>query len=514
MPLYKLFVIVPRANVKAAKVFLEEQALFDRKRKITPLSKARNREEHLVKPYIIEPRFIVRGDSYFLIPTTKTVDVAPSDLLDTLSSKDDHFFGTVFSPSSYFLAAQAISLDATAVPITVKKEPLVAAVQSWLNFLPKHICDPLTSKAPGPYTVYPPLLLLSANVFPLPWSEISSSNLAPYLPVLFQFLRERFKVTHIAINAPIPPRVYPSKDLDHENADPSSANYLRSPSNLILLDGDFGPPFPSDPTDENLGKALWVSTIQYNITQVWAPLHTMFSRGNVREKARVLSFCKATIPDPTERATSTAVDLYAGIGYFSFCYAKSGMGLVLGWELNPWSVEGGIRGAKANGWEATVIAEDEEWGARGWKEDGSEERVKGRKRIVFFYEDNKKALWRILRLKKRRKIPPVRHVNLGLLPTSRASWQNAVKVLDEQKGGWIHAHMNCPVGEVEERRDEVERTFQGLVDERQRTMGFSEQRQSVRCEHVERVKTYAPGIMHCVFDISITPLKCFDLPYR
>ena len=238
----------------------------------------------------------------------------------------------------------------------------------------------------------------------------------------------------------------------------------------------------------------------------------MFSRGNVREKARVLSFCESTIPDPADRANSTAVDLYAGIGYFSFCYAKSGMGLVLGWELNAWSVEGGRRGAKANGWEVESIGEDEEWGARGGDGDGSEEGSMNMKRIVLFHEDNEKAQERIQVLRARGLIPPIRHVNLGLLPTSRASWQTAVRILDKRKGGWIHVHENCPVGEVEKRRKEVKGVFRRLVDENERMMGFSEWRESVHCEHVERVKTYAPGIMHCVFDISITPSKACNIP--
>jgi tRNA wybutosine-synthesizing protein 2 len=43
---------------------------------------------------------------------------------------------------------------------------------------------------------------------------------------------------------------------------------------------------------------------------------------------------------------------------------------------------------------------------------------------------------------------------------------------------------------------EVVRAFEGLEKERGGRRG-------VVCEHVERVKTFAPGVMHCVFDIRI-----------
>jgi tRNA wybutosine-synthesizing protein 2 len=29
----------------------------------------------------------------------------------------------------------------------------------------------------------------------------------------------------------------------------------------------------------------------------------------------------------------------------------------------------------------------------------------------------------------------------------------------------------------------------------------------IDCHHVEHVKTYAPGVMHCVFDIQVAPFE-------
>ena len=36
-------------------------------------------------------------------------------------------------------------------------------------------------------------------------------------------------------------------------------------------------------------------------------------------------------------------------------------------------------------------------------------------------------------------------------------------------------------------------------------LGHEESHRDVRCEHIERVKTYAPGVLHVVFDVWIGP---------
>jgi len=65
----------------------------------------------------------------------------------------------------------------------------------------------------------------------------------------------------------------------------------------------------------------------------------------------------------------------------------------------------------------------------------------------------------------------------------------------------VHAHENVGRGEIEGRRGEVVGVFEGLVGE-VRGEGWV-----VECEFVERVKSYAPGVVHCVFDIGIRPVR-------
>ena len=264
----------------------------------------------------------------------------------------------------------------------------------------------------------------------------------------------------------------------------------------------------------------------------------MFSRGNISEKARILKLASTAtshkVINDSGRPESaigegreigrkgekcTAIDLYAGIGYFVFSYAKSEtVARVLGWELNGWSVEGLRRGAGVNGWGVRVVDgphqaddDDNEKGEEPYSTDGNE-------KIIVFKEDNIHAPKRIERLRDR--LPAVRHVNCGLLPTSRASWAVAVRVLDPVGGGWIHAHENIAVKDIEGTTDEIVDVFTRLVNVNDLDNRADDERESgnhphaqqqrqwreVRCQHVERVKTYAPGVMHCVVDIYVPPL--------
>jgi tRNA wybutosine-synthesizing protein 2 len=278
-------------------------------------------------------------------------------------------------------------------------------------------------------------------------------------------------------------------DSDGDRLSGSKENILRTPSGLIMLHGDFGPALPSEavPTVNDFEEAFWVSTKQNGITQIWAPRYTMFSRGNVKEKARLINFHNSiqTLESRSlskEKVTNnSAVDLYAGIGYFVFSYVKMGMRRVIGWELNPWSVEGLRRGAIANGWSVKIVRSHEDL-----------DLTEGQ--IVVVLEDNRKAAQR-LRGPRRHKLEVIRHVNCGLLPTSEHSWETSLEILVGD--GWLHLHENVGVNDVQARTAEITELFmcwlKRMQDER-----------VAKVEHVEYVKTFAPGVWHCVFDVYIS----------
>lgn len=375
----------------------------------------------------------------------------------------------------------------------------------------------LVVSLPKRFTIYQPLLLLPANAFTSPpeWGSLYDYLGSHERQELYESIARSFRsmgVTHIAINAPI-------KLTDGHG----SENRMRSPTGVLLLYGDFGLPLrphtavsgknETQPVKEDFDKALWVRTTQNGgIVQTWAPLYTMFSRGNITEKARILGqgarfdgLDDASLKGERIKDISV-VDMYAGIGYFVFSYLKRGVKRVWGWEINGWSVEGLRRGCMENGWDCKVVFVDDD----GIPQGGYQALVDGLKethRVIIFHGDNKFAVQVLDRirmmLEERKSWNSVRHVNLGLLPTSQPAWENAYRLLDRRYGGWVHVHENVDVRQIDEKREDILDEFRRLnVAVAKEIPSF--QASSIACRHVEQVKTYAPGVMHCVYDIEIS----------
>ncbi|KAE9380555.1 hypothetical protein N431DRAFT_395569 [Stipitochalara longipes BDJ] len=414
--------------------------------------------------------------------------------------------------------------------------PIEAAIRSWLHILPQELfygvdsyLESLLSRAPRRWVVYPPMVLLPAGSFGDNWWEaVGSEQIASRNVVqLWVFLLENIgrregkgPLTHLAVNSGIPLRRPQSQGLgsqrlgmlahvedcrstintpSQENQDygptfddrlfDSYENILRTPSGLNMLHGDFGPSLSPEtiPTAKDFEEAFWVSTKQNGIIQVWAPRYTMFSRGNVKEKARLLGFHRSDqILESRSLAkekviSDSAVDLYAGIGYFVFSYVKMGLQKVVGWELNPWSVEGLRRGSVANGWSVKIVPSHEVL-------DFEDEQ------IIVLLEDNRSAAKR-LQGPWRHKLGPIRHINCGLLPSSEDSWEMALAILDSD--GWLHLHENVGVNDIQSRAGDIEELIMCWL------MKTGDQRLA-KVEHVEHVKTFAPGVWHCVFDVYVS----------
>ncbi|RYP53714.1 hypothetical protein DL768_001314 [Monosporascus sp. mg162] len=402
------------------------------------------------------------------------------------------------------------------------QNPIEVALTSWFDSAfpgcQQHDRHQLLAQAPKRWIVYEPMVLLPTGAFgSAAWREILRSADGERLDQLWRGIlsavseRQKAELTHLAVNEGIP--LHTPGETGGNNGAASTRqervveeNILRTPSGLRMLYGDFGPSTISDPSggpsEADFEAALWVSTKQNGIFQTWAPRWTMFSRGNIKEKARLLGFYSDRDRGrPRARArrrlgNAWAADLYAGIGYFAFSYARLGM-RVLCWELNPWSVEGLRRGAQANGWGVRVVRGRELASASSTDElllDG------GGEQIVVFLEDNARAALRVDELRRSGALGAdvdVLHVNCGLLPTSEGSWRGAWDIVRDSEEAWLHLHENVGVANIEERKGAIERWF----DELAKVDGGSK---SAYVDHVEQVKTFAPGVWHCVFDMYIT----------
>lgn len=405
-------------------------------------------------------------------------------------------------------------------PKSKPPNPISSAVCAWFDSHSKELSllgaevDSLLAEAPKRWVTYEPMVLLPSGSFTSPaWkkalSQVSSGCRDDLWRTTLRKIgdKTRQEATHLAANDGIPLTVAiqtAAEESAHASREEQQhhENILRSPVGLRVLCGDFGPPETSRSivTSDDFGRALWVYTKQNGIHQTWAPRWTMFSRGNIKEKARLLSF--HDVPSPanegaseplahrsqarTTLSKSWAVDLYAGIGYFVFSYAKLGM-RVLCWELNPWSVEGLRRGARANGWPVKVIQGQDL--ARPTRELVSE----GDK-IVVFSENNEQAARRVQELRSHGLDLAVRHVNCGLLPRSDDSWGAARTILGPAQDGWLHLHENVGVNDIERRRKEIQELFDGWAKRGGQDRG-------AEVENVELVKTFAPDVWHCVFDV-------------
>ena len=321
-------------------------------------------------------------------------------------------------------------------------ETLYKAINDFFEYYPPIDRGLLLSDLPKRWSVYPPLLLLPQTAFSSQDWKSYLDALSPDNRILFYSkVASSLKGTHLALNAPI------------------QSTAIRSP-HITPLYGDFGTTIDGPPTTTDFANAFWATTVQNGIKQTWAPLYTMFSRGNISEKTRVLLF-------PNVENQEIA-DLYIGIGYFAFSYLKAGAKRVWGWDLNAWSVEGLRRGAEMNGWRCAV-------NELGGLSDAQ---------MVVFNEDNVLAEKRLGDYGVK-----VRHVNLGLLPSSRGAWRVATEILDEE--GWIHVHGNCRDNEIESWTVSVIEEFRGLFGS------------TWTVEMVDRfrVKEFSPAVGHWVLDV-------------
>ena len=463
----RVVLVVPKQHVKTVKMALERAGKLDKSAKIVPETAVDEQSS--------------AGEPSMRITTT-----IPSNEDESQDTDSEEDFKTKvvedlrLTPQSSDISLSTSTLSTNTIT-PHQKNPLHTALQTALSSLPAHILSSLhlTPKSlltsfPNNYSIYPPLLLLPHNTLTSPpWHTFLHTypHTHPLSQSLWSHLASATHTSHIAVNAPILPRTTPT----------GAANILRSPLNLTPLYGNFGPAVsPNNPTHSDFATALWATSTQNGLHQTWAPLHTMFSRGNMREKTRVLKL-------PDIASNQTVVDMYAGIGYFAFSYKKAGAGKVVCFEMNGWSVEGLRRGVERNGWSYRIFTGDEV--------PRESEVLDADVDFLIFQTSNAHALRILTRLRK--SVPPIRHINLGLLPDARSAWRDAAHLLDAREGGCVRVHENVGAGEIGERKREVEGAFRGYLD-------GSVRRVRVKVEHVERVKMYAPGVVHCVFDVRVS----------
>ena len=199
------------------------------------------------------------------------------------------------------------------------------------------------------------------------------------------------------------------------------------------------------------GAATWVEFLDHGVHFGFDAAQVMFSSGNITERHRIGSI---------SMEGETVVDAYAGAGYYTLpMLVRSEAALVHACEMNPASIEA------------------LKWAARKNDVDS---------RLLVHPGDNQTTLPMLTGVADR--------CHLGLLPSSEGVWQHALACL-KPTGGRLHVHMNVPKAEIESWKSETLNRLSDLAKQIGR-------RWDIEAEHLERVKSYSPGVIHVVLDVK------------
>jgi tRNA wybutosine-synthesizing protein 3 len=217
------------------------------------------------------------------------------------------------------------------------------------------------------------------------------------------------------------------------------------------------PPSPAEPAEAAAAPAPgcpgWVTVRENGLSYSFDMTKSMFSSGNVSEKARIARMdCRGEM----------VVDLYAGIGYYTLPLAVHGRAeRVVACEWNTDAIAALRVNLMANGVEGVV------------------EVLEGDNRVTSLGLPDMCA----------------HRVHLGLIPSSEEGWPIAARLLREE-GGMMHVHGNMLEEAVQAWVGRIEREVAGMGEGLRRAWAGK-----VKCVHLERVKSYAPSVWHFVADI-------------
>ena len=211
--------------------------------------------------------------------------------------------------------------------------------------------------------------------------------------------------------------------------------------------------FRSSQVEMLLGSSN-VEFTDHGMTYIFDAAKVMFSSGNITERRRIGAM---------NMREEVVVDAYAGVGYYTFpMLVHAGAAHVHACEINPASIAGLRAGAVANG----LL-----------------------NRLTVHEGDNQVALLGLKGMADR--------CHLGLLPSSEPVWEPCLLAL-KSSGGVLHIHMNVEEERIEAWTAATVNTFDALVAKH--GLGFT-----VKEEHLERVKWFAPRVRHVVLDLSFRP---------
>lgn len=214
-----------------------------------------------------------------------------------------------------------------------------------------------------------------------------------------------------------------------------------------------------------------------------------FCSGNVTERMRMARFTG-------QRKGETIVDLFAGVGYYTLPFlVYAGAQMVHACEWNPNSVTALIENLRKAGVPTVLFSSMEE--CRRNKDMALLADGEDRKCAVYLGDNNMYA-------SRGSVISNVAdRICLGLLPSSVGGWELAVNAL-KPSGGVLHVHENVKEDSISLWVDACCKTFEDLFEKYYAADLESMGTVSVTCDHIERVKSFAPRVIHIVADLTVS----------
>lgn len=379
-------------------------------------------------------------------------------------TEDPYFINNGFKIREYSMSNDKLAINNGDNDYNRSQGGLLKFVESFLLRYQIANIEELIVTIPLRYTVYEPLLLFNNSTqrsfVHEKWEGLFKTIGKDTKDLFFrEMLDEVFtndNLTHVAINMPI-----------------IDSDILRRPFNIFPLYNDLlassvdmtKSEIWDNPSEFDFNNTLWCHVVQNGIHQYWAPTFTMFSRGNIKEKKRILDTYK-------DIENNDIVDLYAGIGYFTLSYLKRKARNVFCFELNPWSVEGLKKGLKKN-------------------------KVSGNCHV--YCESNETCIERVV--ESEISDLRIRHINLGLLPTSKPGWKLALGLLAMKENNRVlvplstmHIHENVHIDAINDN---------SFVTDILKELTQIQPKFKYDMKHVEKIKTFAPSIWHVCIDVDV-----------